>query len=499
MVEVMAEQRIHSSSSSSDDSDSDVPDPLQEFILDGIKVSGQELGVGSYSSVLELKYKGLKCAGKKLHKTLYDSRTSIGPEILNRFGTECELLSQLRHPHIVQFLGLYLEVGSDVPILILEYMPFALSDCIEQYHTFPNEISYSILHSVALGLNFLHTHNPPIIHRDLTANNVLLTENMGAKIADLGMAKILNIPPAHMSRRMTVCPGTISYMPPEALTSHPHYDTKLDCFSYGVLMIHIFCGEWPIASEYLQPDPNRPGHLYPLTEIERREKYLTRLTNDHPLLSLIHLCLENISMERPSAANILQEIGSVASEYPASYINRVDMLNRLISDDEEKSEMKTDLQKLRQTVHEKEHAIESMSTTCYIEIESLREQVKRLDQKCILQEAQIAELQSENSRQHQVIVNRQEELELLRKRVSSLSGELQLTNSKLEEKAKHSLQKFKHLQNEMIAKSEERESALQRSARVECIVSPLFLVSTCMYNGCQKPTLIGTCTCTFSL
>ena len=95
-------------------------DPLQDYLLDDIETSGRELGVGSYSSVLEMRYKGMRCAGKKLHKTLYGQGVSMGPEILERFGTECELLSQLRHPHIVQFLGLHLEDGSDVPVLVLE-------------------------------------------------------------------------------------------------------------------------------------------------------------------------------------------------------------------------------------------------------------------------------------------------------------------------------------------------------------------------------------------
>lgn len=472
-MQKMAEVVIHSEGS--DESGSEVPDPLQELILEDIEISGQELGIGSYSSVLELKYKGMKCAGKKLHKTLYDNGRAIGPEILNRFGTECELLSQLRHPHIVQFLGLFLEEGSDVPILVLEFMPFALSDCIEQYRFLPDEINYSILFSVALGLNYLHTHTPPIIHRDLTANNVLLTANMTAKIADLGMAKILNIPPAHMSRRMTVCPGTICYMPPEALTSQPVYDTKLDCFSYGILVIHIFCGEWPIGSEYLQPDPDRPGQLYPLTEIERREKYLMRFAEDHPLLSLVHLCLKNLPNERPSAADILRETSGVALEHPASFASRVEMLNRIKADDEEKSEISTELKKVKETLHEKEHVIDSLTTAYSVEIESLKEQLAMSEQRCILQESQITELQLENGRQRQLIVSKQEELEMLRKQVSSLSNELQSANSKLEERTKHSLQKIKLLQSEMIAKSDERQSALQRYIHVDLI---------CVYTKC---------------
>ena len=53
-------------------------DPLQDYLLDDIEASGRELGVGSYSSVLEMRYKGMRCAGKKLHKTLYGQGVSMG-------------------------------------------------------------------------------------------------------------------------------------------------------------------------------------------------------------------------------------------------------------------------------------------------------------------------------------------------------------------------------------------------------------------------------------
>jgi len=186
-------------------------DPLQDYLLGDIVVSGRELGLGSYSSVLEMRYKGMRCAGKKLHRTLYEQGVSEGPGILERFGTECELLSQLRHPRIVQFMCVYLADGSDAPVLVLEYMPIALTNCIERYGILADEISYSILHDVALGLHYLHSHTPAIIHRDLTANNILLTSNMTAKISDLGMAKILNLAPALVSHMELVDCLTFSY------------------------------------------------------------------------------------------------------------------------------------------------------------------------------------------------------------------------------------------------------------------------------------------------
>ncbi len=482
----MADNKLSGSESSSLSSSSedgegcseDIPDMLQDLLLSDIEVSGRELGVGSYSSVLELSYKGTKCAGKKLHRTLYDQGLAIGPEILERFGVECELLSQLRHPRMVQFLGLHLEEGCDVPILVLEFIPYALSDTIEQYGILPNEISYSILHDVSLGLHYLHAHSPVIIHRDLTANNILLTPNMTAKISDLGMAKILNIAPAKMTRRMTVCPGTISYMPPEALTSNPQYDTKLDCFSFGVLTTHIFCGEWPIGSEYLQPDPKNPGHLYPLTEIQRREKYLKRLGSGHPLMGLIHKCLKNLPSERPSALEILEDMKQAATRYPVSYENRIEMLNQLKADSGEMEQLRGELEELRRALHEKEHKVESLTMTSNLELEELRERVSKLEQTNALQGMQLSQLQAENSRLQHLLASKRSELDMLKKREKTLSTELAMANSKLEEKAAQSLEKLTKLQMEIARKSQEREEALKRLVNHYC--SPLYI---CMGDG----------------
>ena len=444
----------------------EVPDALQEYLLHDIEISGVELGVGSYSSVVELRYKGMKCAGKKLHRSLYDQGVAMGPEILERFGTECELLSQLRHPRIVQFLGLHIEEGSDVPILVLEYMPFALSDCIEHYHSFPTEVSYSILHDVALGLHFLHGNDPVIIHRDLTANNVLLTSNMTAKISDLGMAKIINLSPARMTYRMTVCPGTLSYMPPEALTANPRYDTKLDSFSFGVLMLHIFCGEWPIASEYLHADPNNPNQLYPLTEVQRRQKYLRRLGSDHLLLGLIQRCLKNSQSERPEAATILEEVSEVAARYPPSFSNRVDILNRVKSDTEEKQQLREEMEELKKLLHEREHKVENLCFTYSVEMERMREQVNRLEQTCKLQEAELTELRADNERLRLNQSAKVEEAELLRRQVEALTSELKVASEQLEKKTTESLKLLRDLQTEVSTKSREREAALQRSVHV---------------------------------
>jgi serine/threonine protein kinase len=90
---------------------------------------------------------------------------------------------------------------------------------------------------------------------------------------------------------MTQTPGTPAYMPPEVMVANPTYDTSVDEFSYGIMMIHMFSGQWP------EPQVGQTRFvgdtLVPVTEAERREVFLQAIGNDHPLMDLILKCISN--------------------------------------------------------------------------------------------------------------------------------------------------------------------------------------------------------------
>ena len=88
------------------DTDSSVREQLFKFQLKGAVEKQVELGRGSYAAVLEVNYRGLKCAGKKLFEVLHEQNIGIH---LKRFLEECSLLASLRHPNIVQFIGIYFQ------------------------------------------------------------------------------------------------------------------------------------------------------------------------------------------------------------------------------------------------------------------------------------------------------------------------------------------------------------------------------------------------------
>ena len=178
-----------------------------------------------------------------------------------------------------------------------------------------------VLHNMASGLAYLHERSPPIIHRDLSAKNVLLTSELVAKIADLGVARIVPGACIRAAATMTKVPGASVYMPPEAIApadsneQKSKYDASIDVFSFGVVTIFTI-GETfpcdPLAPNYTDEET---GLLVARTELQRRSKYLRtvntqlracgQLRGDHPLIQLIQRCLQNVPAKRPSIREVL--------------------------------------------------------------------------------------------------------------------------------------------------------------------------------------------------
>ena len=225
---------------------------------------------------------------------------------------------------------------------------------------------------MALGLCYLHEHSPPIVHRDLSANNVLLTSNMTGKISDLGVAKILNLTPAQMTQRMsTQAPGTPCYMPPEALMARPTYTSKIDSYSYGVMVIHVLCGRWPFPTDVFRPDLRNPDVLVPVSELDRRAEYLRDIGQDHPLMGLISQCLSNAPTRRPEASEILRQITATASRVPERHQNKIEMLQQIESLTARNQTLQSQIQTLQSQ-------IESLTARNQAEVEALRAKVERL-------------------------------------------------------------------------------------------------------------------------
>ena len=206
-------------------------------------------------------------------------------------------LSSIQHTNIVSFLGVHFEGDSDIPMLVMEYVPMCLRQYVEGKIP-ADDIKTTILLGIAQGLQYLHSLDPPMIHRDLTTNNVLLTDTLCAKIADLGMSKMLD---RKALEKMTKVPGNESHMPPEArMVGEQHYTIlstdkakKLDIFSFGNVLINMLTGEFPAA----KADRDERGRRK--TEVQRCNHLLVKIAESKEK-DLVVRCLNINPNHRPT-------------------------------------------------------------------------------------------------------------------------------------------------------------------------------------------------------
>ena len=154
--------------------------------------------------------------------------------------------------------------------MVMEVMADSLTLFVEKHEKIPVHIKYSIAHDVSLGLCYLHNHDSPIVHRDLSPNNVLLTAHHVAKISDLGVAKVIK---ADSRKTMTKAPGTVNFMPPESLANSPVYGPPMDVFSFAGIILYTFNQQWPRPTESNQFD-SKTRRKVALLEVERHQQYL---------------------------------------------------------------------------------------------------------------------------------------------------------------------------------------------------------------------------------
>ncbi len=210
---------------------------LQQFFLPNVRPTGRRLGHGSYGVVEELEMNGVKVAGKMIYEALVNQANDGVDVVVRKYVEECQMMSDMRHPHIVQFLGLCFAEESSLPVLVMELLMTSLDDLLERTPNIPLAIKKTMLADVARGLIYLHNRPHPVIHRDLSAKNVLLNSALVAKISDLGNSRIVNFQPGQLARTLSRVPGTLVYMPPEVFDLQSRYGPQVDIFSFGHLAL----------------------------------------------------------------------------------------------------------------------------------------------------------------------------------------------------------------------------------------------------------------------
>ena len=291
-----------------------------QFAYHNIQLYKSEgLGSGSYGGVCKAKCDGLLCAAKIMHPTLFDLCDPGTASYLRKFREECHLLSLARHPNVVQYLATYYDPDTRLPVLLMELCDESLTAFLERSPgLLPYHVQLNICLDIALALVYLHSN--ALIHRDLTGNNVLMIAGTRAKITDFGMSKLATGNPRMTA--LTLCPGNLLYMSPEALDEAKSYTAKLDIFSFGVIVIQILTRQFPNPTDRFQTvhDPRYDKEVrLVVPETERRQGHLQLIPDTHSLKPLGLQCLKK-EMQRPSALQLSERLSELkqAPQYTES-------------------------------------------------------------------------------------------------------------------------------------------------------------------------------------
>ena len=367
---------------------------LRAFQLQNVRLTGTRIGSGAYGSVEEGEIPGAICAIKKIHD-IFQDRSEIPPAEMERaagqFVEECRLMSNLRHPYIVLFLGICVLPGSRLPALVMERLLTSLHDLLETRPNIPLGLKHSFLYDVAQGLCYLHSLSPPLIHRDLSARNVLLNSAMTAKIGDLGVARIV---PSLRAATMTKAPGASIYMPPEALEDESRYDITIDIFSLGVVAIFTLTQCFPhkvLAQVY------RDEHRSQVVrdELDRREEYMQKIysefRDDHPLVQMIKRCLKSFPEDRPSIHQVVQLLEQARREiYDAEcHMDRLALVQTI----------KEQIESRELQILSKNQCIETLQREVQSKIQKKNDQIASVEKKNTQMVQEIQKVTQEN---HQV-------------------------------------------------------------------------------------------------
>ena len=242
-----------------------------------IQLTGPELGRGGWATVSVATFRGARVAAKLIHDNI------VSPYNIRLFRREMDMASRIRHPNLLQFIG---ATNEGQMVILTELMPTSLRRELEREYLPPSQAT-TISIDVLRALNYLHLMRPhPLIHRDISSANVLLeplpslyNNRWRAKVSDYGTVNLTE-------QLQTGCPGSPAYSAPEV--DYPNQQsTKMDIFSFGVLLLEMLTGEFP--------------------DCDNRASQLCKVLHQ-TLLSLIQRCLQQRKEDRPTASDIIAEL-----------------------------------------------------------------------------------------------------------------------------------------------------------------------------------------------
>jgi hypothetical protein len=269
---------------------------------------GERISSGGYGEVYKGTYKLETVAVKRM---LPEHRSDARQ--INKFLGEVKLMATLEHEYIVRFIGVAWKSPQDVCVLA-EFMEGGdLRTMLRRLNERKKPIGFDrtklkIALHVAHAITYMHSLQPVVLHRDLKSRNILLSQNMDAKITDFGSSR------ERADAAMTRGVGTSLWMAPEIMKGE-RYDEKADMFSFGVVLSELDSNKLPYASQMDRLDERMVS-----AEIMQSvaKGWLTvdfSYESDPDIVALGRACVAVDPLDRPSAAEALHRVHQVLRHY----------------------------------------------------------------------------------------------------------------------------------------------------------------------------------------
>lgn len=243
------------------------------------------LGKGASKTVYRAfdEYEGIEVAWNQVK--LYDFLQS--PEDLERLYCEIHLLKTLKHSNIMKFYTSWVDTANRNINFVTEMFT---SGTLRQYRQKHKRVNIrAVKHwcrQILKGLLYLHSHDPPVIHRDLKCDNIFVNGNQGeVKIGDLGLAAILR--KSHAAR----CVGTPEFMAPEVYAEE--YNELVDIYAFGMCILEMVTFEYPYS------ECTHPAQIYKKVISGKKPDALYKV-KDPEVREFVEKCLVTVSLRLPA-------------------------------------------------------------------------------------------------------------------------------------------------------------------------------------------------------
>lgn len=367
----------------------EIESQLKRLQLVKVASTGKVIGNGSYGQVIEVYVHGTLCAAKEIHPILI--KHDDAERVRRSFQIECVKSSRIFHPNVVQVLGIYYPAPTaTLPWLVMELMETSLKGLIEKHEKggIPLHFKLSILVDVVQGLEFLHAQD--IVHRDLSSNNVLLTKQLVAKIADLGVAKVIE---QNKTMTQTQTPGTLHFMPPEALAVRPRYGLPVDVFSLACIALHVMSCKWPEPKERVIEVKDS---LIALTEVQRRDEYL-QSCDISTLRQLIENCLHNKPEQRPKVSVVCEAFKTLKTiidkQVPFATANALKLFEEVRQGHQQRKNIETALKETEFALAKEKSHVAALEATIAAKDQQLQQCYHKYERLLAAEKARVAELE----------------------------------------------------------------------------------------------------------